>query len=107
MTLYRTFPKAEYADDFMNGKIFISTLKRCREIEDGIGGDFGEGSVTYHSGSVDGSDPAALRFILRRAGLPGIGGNVNFYNNTSFDRVPNAFILCLTRRLAPKFGEHV
>lgn len=106
MTLYRTFPKAEYADDFMKGKVFISTLKRCREMEDKIRQDPGEGTMTYHSGVIDGRDQAASRIIRERFRF-NTEGRVNFCNNTFMGRVPDAFIFCQTRTFAPKFGEHV
>jgi hypothetical protein len=111
MTLYRTFPKAEYADAFMSGKIFLSTLDRCREMEGDVRQDRGEGTITYFPGFVSGSDnTAALRMATQRVGIHvderALSG-VTIEKITSKNRLPDAYVLCLSRVIVPKFGQHV
>jgi hypothetical protein len=45
--LYRRFHKPEYADDFVAGRIRLSTLSACRQLEASRGGDSEEG-VSSH-----------------------------------------------------------
>jgi len=47
-TLYRFFSNEQYANDFINGKIRLSTLKSCTEIEIHKGGDDLEGKMKIH-----------------------------------------------------------
>lgn len=42
--LYRFLPKAEYAKDFCEGRLWLSTLEICRKTEDTVRGDSGEGT---------------------------------------------------------------
>jgi hypothetical protein len=47
-------PQEQFADDFYKGTIRISTLAGCRNTEDAVRGDAGEGTLQYVGGDVRG-----------------------------------------------------
>jgi hypothetical protein len=102
-SMYRFFDEERYADEFVNGNVFVSTFKRCRAYENKYQGDIGEGSLTYNGGRfVGNSDSFEFKKIL--SNMPGIkieGSNITFDNNTQVTRVHDAFVLCLTTKFQP------
>src|SRR5687767_3688553 len=87
--LYRYLDTAEHAQAFVKGKIFISTLQRCRLAEDGLRRDEQEGSVIYAPGNVDGNvDDPHVNAVAKRLGIglpPGPGGRIVLNNCTAHD----------------------
>lgn len=111
--LYRFFSTEAYADRFVNGYIWISTLEACRNAENAAARDEGEGSLLRHVEYADGDDPQFMQ-MLAQTGLvqiknaekaPGVRMTECFFN-VSPGR--NGYVLCLTERcdevLREKFG---
>jgi hypothetical protein len=48
--VYRYFDRAVYANDFTRGEVYISTLERCRTLENSNRLDAGEATESYASG---------------------------------------------------------
>ncbi|HDK9887549.1 TPA: hypothetical protein PVT12_005421 [Klebsiella pneumoniae] len=46
--LYRFFEKEEYANEFINGRLRISTLETCRNHKNEAQGDRNEGYLRHH-----------------------------------------------------------
>jgi len=110
LELFRFFDKAEYADDFVRGQVWISTLEACRGYEKAGQGDKGEGTMSYWHGPVSHGHPH-FETVAQRMGLQGLGhGSAMAFNTVSWF-VPDAFVLCCTRRYDPAgmsgtFGRH-
>ena len=113
--LYRFLRDPDYADQFVAGNIFISTLSECRGYEAAAGrGDPGEGTLRHRSGDLilSGDNPEDLE-IARRAGLviiPG-GGTLTLSGNVAEHKLEDAYVLCTTERFSPDklsdtFGKH-
>ena len=68
--LYRFFGEHTYAEDFSKGKVYVSTLKKCRLTEDLSRKDIGEAVHQYLGGVAIGSegDPW-FEEIARRSGI--------------------------------------
>ena len=98
--VYRYFDNEDHAAAFVNGEIFISTLKRCREYEDPLQGDREEGYERYNTGrriTGNGSDPAFVAMAARagiRVGPDAIG--VTIENNERTTYLHDAYVLCTT-----------
>lgn len=97
--IYRSFHCSEYADAFVHGKVFISTLGACRRYETLGQGDPGEGTAHYESGFMrgHGDDPV----FRQRAARYGVGmnpgaRNITFDNCASDTTIPDAYVLCCT-----------
>jgi hypothetical protein len=97
--LYRFFEEEKHANALVKGEVWISTLDVCRNYEQQGRGDSSEGELTYNSGYIrgDGDNPA-LRETARRSGI-GLGEgvrNITISNNTHYQRLPDAWVLCAT-----------
>jgi hypothetical protein len=113
--VYRFFNESKHAEDFVRGKIWISTLETCRKYEDPRQGDPGEGSIIYHSGSYENhpADDAVLIEVARRSGvgIRNLSGDITFSNNVSRHVIPDALVLCATTHYDPEvfpdvFGKY-
>lgn len=108
--VYRFFKEKWQADALVQGSVFLSTLKRCRDYEDEEQGDAKEANETYHTGNkvVNSSDPHIVR-EAQRHGIslpPNIGlENIRFESEFS-----DAYILCTAAEyssdLKKKFGPY-
>ncbi len=109
---FRFLERPEYADDFVRGRVRISTLNACRGYEKAGQGDKDEGTISYTHRNMVSGDPS-FNAVAERLGLPDFGPNamVSISNNMSSTRIPDAFVLCCTRtfnasKLGPTFGRH-
>ncbi|MEX5602096.1 hypothetical protein [Pseudomonas syringae] len=67
-SVYRYFDDEKFADAFVQGAIYISTLEKCRQYEDPLQGDPHEGHDFYSTGSTitgDGDDPEFVSMAAR------------------------------------------
>lgn len=108
--VYR-FIDPQYADDFIRGKIQVSTLERCRQYEDPKQGDRDEGQHVRYLESInigDGSDLATQK-LTKEMGLSihPKSKNIRLLNMVRVSRLPDCFVLCTTLRYAPEtFSEN-
>jgi hypothetical protein len=107
---FRFFKSAEHADDFVRGRLMISTLGACRGYEKAGQGDKDEGTIAYSHGPIAHGDPN-FETVARRMGMGRLGEGTVIAFNALERRVPDAFVLCCTRRYAPEklsdtFGHH-
>jgi hypothetical protein len=114
--LYRAVDKPEYAEDFANGRVWITTVQQCRATEDAQRRDTGEMPTLYYFGGTvtgDPHDPAFREIAQRQVGpfTPGPSArHWTFSNNTVRTSVLNAFLLCTSpypNAVSPKFGSHL
>ncbi|WP_219137139.1 hypothetical protein [Janthinobacterium sp. UMAB-60] len=101
--LYRFLTDPDYADQFVNGCIKLSTLKICRAFDNPGRGDAAEGSLIYRSSGVKGKwdDPHILE-TCRRSGIDVRGSeNVQISNTQNFIALEDGIILCLTSDFIP------
>jgi hypothetical protein len=104
--LYRYIDRLEFADQFIHGQIWVTTLQTCREHEDVRRRDDEGASVLF--------EPGALRIDTRRAWdaeqMRGLvrGAGVTTVGTKFIRRVPDAYVLCLSRlcnrAIATRFG---
>jgi len=115
LKVYRFVCKAEYADDFANGRIRLSTLDACRAYEDPLQGDSGEGTRVHElnkpmSGSFE--DKEFVETAARAGIRVGQGARVEIRGtNTVSFRLANSFVLCTTNHFEPEllsdtFGKY-
>lgn len=103
--VYRFFNKPDEADALASGKVWLSTLERCREYEEQGRGDPEEAVHRYKSGRIvaNGDNPA-LQLMAARSGIsidPRCGRTV-FANNTYVQRLSDAFVICTTEHYSPE-----
>jgi len=94
----------EYADQFVAGRVMVSTLETCRRHEARGRGDPIEGQQTRVQGEaisiLDQADAVTAERI-RRLGLPP-GGPDSFYaHNARTERLLDAHVLCFSEVFAP------
>lgn len=107
-TIYRSFDSEEYADNFVAGNIWLSTLERCRQYEDPLQGDSGEATHLYSSGLINGGSNDAK--FVRAAGNMGVKiepgcSNITFNNCVSIQKLHDAFVICTSEIFDPKLSE--
>lgn len=108
--VYRYFKDELHAEDFLRGKVRISTLNRCREYENLMQGDKHEASLLYYSGNVGGigNDPDVIEVASR------LGMDVNFSDNTwvsihgttGISSLENAYVFCTSTKFSPEKFKH-
>lgn len=110
--VYRYFSKPEYADQFCEGKIMISTLQACREYEDEEQGDIYEATETLHLKKLTNKDPS-WRHHAARAGIGLVGNIKNVFIDDVVTRTTmhHAHVLCTTNapdheKFAKNFGQY-
>lgn len=107
LPLYRFFRNEWEAECLLDGKVWIGTLKKCREFECPQQGDKSEGSSTYHivQFSIDNrviteKDHHIIRHSPIGISLPPPGefyrGSINLGNVKVYNQIPNGFLLCTT-----------
>jgi len=112
---FRAFDDRAHAIAFCRGHIRLSTLTRCRAIEDVQRRDVGEGEIRWQSGSLDfgqgGPDDYRQIRAARRLHIevpPGSGWRIE--NCMAVENIGNANLLCLSEDaavIARKFGQYV
>lgn len=107
LPLYRFFKNEWEAECLLDGKVWISTLQKCREFECPQQGDKKEGTSTYHQlhlsidhRIVTEEDHLVLKHLRIGINLPPPGefynGSINLSNNMMSEHIPNGFLLCTT-----------
>src|SRR5437588_8479191 len=101
--LYRRFHKPEYANDFVAGKIRLSTLSACRALEALRGGDPEEGFSSHHVSHLQ------LRGLISPARIGNLISfdasedrpiaNVEISNARQTQWAKDSFLLCLSHRM--------
>ncbi|MGO3056999.1 MAG: hypothetical protein ACTID3_08715 [Halomonas sp.] len=109
--VYRFFDEERYADALTEGKVFVSTLARCRTYENHLQGDKDEATVSYNTGNIFGrGNDADIKKMAKNAGIK-IEGNiecVHISNAISKTRIFDAFLLCTTvEPYADGFEENI
>ncbi|OOH81314.1 hypothetical protein BOW65_09540 [Pseudomonas koreensis] len=102
--LYRFFETEEYAEQFLKGEIYITTLEKCQNLKNPSQGDVGEGTMSYSmtSAGFDSNDPEHLA-RARLAGIrmsPGVQGME--FSSTRSQSSKNCYILCMTKEFSPE-----
>lgn len=103
--LFRRFETQAYLDDFLAGRIFITTLQWCRMTEDTARADGGEGTYEWrlnelHAPVVDHETSAQLMKVgidIPSGGAKGL----TVRNARRSVTVPDARVLCMTEALNP------
>ena len=117
--IFRFLSNEDYADQFAMGNIRISTLETCRQYEDPLQGDSGEGSSVYRGGiykNVNGDHPGFLQDAARSGihfhGDPSEFTNISISGAKREFRINDALVLCTTAHFDPTalsdtFGKYV
>lgn len=109
--LYRFFDKKEYAEDFVNGKLRVSTLETCRNHENKAQGDAQEGYMFNYIREIHSSHPR-FQVISNKSGICMIGSdNCVIKNSTYKECIEDAYLLCTTTQCRPEdftddFGDY-
>ncbi len=111
-TIYRFFSDKKYAEDFLKGRIRLSTLEDCRKLEEDRGGDPLDGFLTTNvkNLTINWNDEHS-KIILKN--IPSINmetsSNIRFVD-FNFNTVLNAHVLCFTKKdsgyVKSIFGKH-
>jgi hypothetical protein len=99
--LYRYFDVEQYADAFCEGTVMISTLGRCRAIEDLARRDPGEGNGSYviENLVVSPDDPAS-QAAAAQGGFDIRGGRAQIIGCMSIRAWADAYVLCFSESLS-------
>ena len=105
LKVYRFFKEKSHAEALCNGDVWLSTIETCRRYEDPLQGDPDEAIQTYNSGFISGgSDDSRFVSAVAHAGIhvgPGCSG-ITIQNCRSFNKMPDAFVLCTTLEFQPE-----
>ncbi|MCP6036931.1 hypothetical protein NL368_26675, partial [Klebsiella pneumoniae] len=105
LKVYRFFKEKSHAEALCNGDVWLSTIETCRRYEDPLQGDPNEAIQTYSSGFISGgSDDSRFVSAAAHAGIhigPGCSG-ITIQNCRSFNKMPDAFVLCTTLEFQPE-----
>ena len=107
LPLYRFFKEPWQAEALLDGKVWIGTLKNCREFECPQQGDRDEGTSTFHQQKllinnriVTKEDHLIMNHMPIKGFLPPAGefykGCIDLSNNIVKKNIPNGFLLCTT-----------
>ena len=105
LPLYRFFREQWEAECLLNGKVWISTLQKCREFECPQQGDPYEGSITYQQGLLIIENRVVteddyLTALHAGIGIPSPGTFMSGKNiiagNSRSSTIPNSYLLCTT-----------
>ena len=109
--LYRRLKSREHAEAFLDGRIFITTLQRCRTVEDAVRRDGGEGRLQHNTGLIH---PALPNYeaLLARAGYdPRHHKNAVINDCVSNEGIRDAWLLCTSTDVGgvdrERFGRYV
>lgn len=112
--LYRYMNEPDHVDQFVSGKIYLSTLDKCRRHENKQQRDAGEGLQTYKfRGSITGdiSNPE-FAHVAQMGGIDidetSLGNRIACHTAT---RAVDGYVLCMTlgftqQNLTDDFGKH-
>lgn len=104
--LYRFFEKEEYANEFINGRLRISTLETCRNHKNEAQGDRNEGYLRHHIKRIDSSHPQFEKIAMRGGIYLENCTGVVIENNINITIIDDAYLLCTTTKYTPKdFNE--
>ncbi|HDO6740635.1 hypothetical protein VSR89_22390 [Klebsiella pneumoniae] len=99
--LYRFFDNESYANDFVDGKLRVSTLETCRNHENKAQGDPEEGYSRHYINRIDSSDPQ-FQEIAMRGGCHFVNcADITIENHTNTTIFEDAYILCTTTKCNP------
>ncbi len=113
-SIYRFFSEEWEADALVQGKVWLSTLNKCRAYEDAEQGDKDEAHLTYNSGYLvgDGDDRDFVR-QAKQAGVKISSGSINcgIIDCVRTTSIEDAYVLCTTLEFSPeklseKFGKY-
>lgn len=107
LPLYRFFKSERDAECLLDGKVWVGTLKKCREFECPQQGDKEEGASTYHivkfsivNRIITERDHRIMSHSPIGINLPPPGefynGSINLGNVKVHHQIPNGFLLCTT-----------
>lgn len=105
--VYRYMNNEQFFENFLDGKIRISTLKACREYENQEMGDKDEAKEFYKiTNAIEDEDPN-FHTKMNRLGISYAGSSGGIaINCTSEQQLPNSFLLCTTNlRNDEKFSK--
>ena len=113
-SVYRFLRSEEHAQQFANGRIYISTLKACRAYEEEGRGDAEEG---YERRLIDhargGSNNSEFVELAQKVGIHiGEGcSNISLSNVEGVNFIHDAYVLCTTdqfdpKKLGPRYGKY-
>lgn len=112
--IYRFFESSSFANDFKDGRIWISTLEKCRETEDAPRKDVGEAKHRFivDELQVSISDPGSIR-QARNLGIivEGTASSGTIVNASATFEIKDAYVLCTTQIYSPStmsksFGDY-
>jgi hypothetical protein len=109
--VYRYFAEEWQAKALTQGRVFFSTLNRCREAEEARGGDPEEARELYLQGVAAGnSESPEMRTILDRLGFVDLHGtHIELGFNACERKMPDAYVICTSEDLSPvlavRFGK--
>lgn len=106
--VFRFFDEEDYAEQFLRGEIYMSTISACRKAEDAERSDPDEASMLYDSGDLtikdsDMDPDAAHVFASMDIHVdPGVRvTNMKIENGRSERRLTDAWVICTTLNHAP------
>lgn len=98
--LYRFFSKEQHTDDFVNGRIRLSTLNACRTLENINGRDENEGSYSLgiYGAHIHNKNPEidVLRTNMHSIFDFGDNPNLQISNIHLLSTIDNAHVLCFS-----------
>ena len=105
--LFRFFETEAYASDFLNGRVWITTLSSCRRAEGSERGDRTEAAFTHHIERMTRSEnPRQFDAAMAQTGVfTNVEGDLTLQNISIIGGEPDMYMLCLTQLFDPKAME--
>ena len=106
-TLFRYFDRDEYYEDFLAGRVWVTTIDACRNSEDADRADRFEATHTFVQPRPvwDSTSPVG-RAVMKQLGVSvPPGSRVFLEGNSSTEFHPDQYMLCLSRSLNRRLME--
>jgi hypothetical protein len=107
VSLYRYFGRPEWADDFVRGRLKVSTLQECRRHEDATRRDPREGITFERIDNVATNDPAEAAEVLAMMNIRANVRGLYAHGNVVERRLDDAMVLCFSLEYSDQLASHM
>lgn len=100
--LYRFLESERFAQDLVEGKVWITTLEACRKAEGADRRDAHEGTLTHHIDRLRGDEPNFAAAVSQTGAFKFQEGARFGISGITLERAPvHCYVLCWTERFEP------
>jgi hypothetical protein len=107
VSLYRYFGRPEWADDFVRGRLKVTTLEECRRHEDATRRDPREGHTFERIDNVATNDPTEAAEALAMMNIRSRVCGLYAHGNVAERRLDDAMVLCFSLEFSDELATHM